>query len=108
MNKIQNHVKLIGHLGSDPEIKTLDSGRKVANFRIATNGYYKNAKGERVEETQWHSIVLWGKLAEIAEEHLEKGKKVAVEGKLTHRSYEAKDGEKRYVTEIICNELLML
>ena len=108
MNKIQNHVKLIGHLGSDPEIKTLDSGRKVANFRIATNGYYKNTKGERVEETQWHSIVLWGKLAEIAEEHLEKGKKVAVEGKLTHRSYEAKDGEKRYVTEIIGNELLML
>ena len=108
MNKIQNHVKLIGHLGSDPEIKTLDSGRKVANFRIATNGYYKNVKGERVEETQWHSIVLWGKLAEIAEEQLEKGKKVAVEGKLTHRSYEAKDGEKRYVTEIIGDELLML
>ena len=108
MNKIQNHVKLIGHLGSDPEIKTLDSGRKVANFRIATNGYYKNAKGERVEETQWHSIVLWGKPAEIAEEHLEKGKKVAVEGKLTHRSYETKDGEKRYVTEIIADELLML
>jgi len=108
MNKIQNHVKLIGHLGSDPEIKTLDSGRKVANFRIATNGYYKNAKGELLEETQWHSIVLWGKLAEIAEELLEKGKKVAVEGKLTHRSYEAKDGEKRYVTEIIGDELLML
>lgn len=108
MNKIQNRVKLIGHLGADPEIRTLDSGRKVANFRIATNSSYTNDKGERVEDTQWHPIVAWGKLAEISEKHLTKGKKVAIEGKLVHRSYEAKDGEKCYITEVNCDELMML
>ena len=108
MNKIQNLVKLIGHLGADPEIRSLESGRKVANFRIATNSTYTNEKGERKEDTKWHPIVAWGKLAEICEEHLTKGKKVAVEGKLVHRTYEAKDGDKRYVTEILCDELMML
>ena len=76
MNKIQNRVKLIGHLGADPEIRTLDSGRKVAIFRIATNSSYTNDKGERVEDTQWHPIVAWGKLAKISEKHLTKGKKL--------------------------------
>lgn len=108
MNKIQNRVKLIGHLGADPEIRSLESGRKVANFRIATNSTHTNEKGERKEDTQWHPIVAWGKLAEICEEHLTKGKKVAVEGKLVHRTYETKDGDKRYVTEILCDELMML
>ena len=108
MNKIQNRVKLIGHLGADPEIRSLASGRKVANFRIATNSVYTNEKGERKEDTQWHPIVAWGKLAEISEEHLTKGKKVAIEGKLVHRTYETKDGDKRYVTEILCDELMML
>ena len=108
MNKIQNRVKLIGHLGADPEIRSLESGRKVANFRIATNSTCTNEKGELKEDTQWHPIVAWGKLAEICEEHLTKGKKVAVEGKLGHRTYETKDGDKRYVTEILCDELMML
>jgi single-strand DNA-binding protein len=108
MNKIQNRVKLIGHLGADPEIRTLESGRKVAIFRVATNSSYTNDKGERVEDTQWHPIVAWGKLAEISEKHLTKGKKVAVEGKLVHRTYETKDGEKRYITEVNCDELMML
>lgn len=108
MNKIQNRVKFIGHLGADPEIRSLESGRKVANFRIATNSVYTNEKGERKEDTQWHPIVAWGKLAEISEEHLTKGKKVAIEGKLVHRTYETKDGDKRYVTEILCDELMML
>jgi len=108
MNKIQNRVKLIGHLGANPEIRSLESGRKVANFRIATNSVYTNEKGERKEDTQWHPIVAWGKLAEISEEHLTKGKKVAIEGKLVHRTYETKDGDKRYVTEILCDELMML
>ena len=108
MNKIQNRVKLIGHLGADPEIRSLESGRKVAKFRIATNSTYTNEKGERKEDTQWHPIVAWGKLAEISEEHLTKGKKVAIEGKLVHRTYETKDGDKRYVTEILCDELMML
>ena len=108
MNKIQNRVKLIGHLGADPEIRTLESGRKVANFRIATNSSCTNDMGERVEDTQWHPIVAWGKLAEISEKHFTKGKKVAIVGKLVHRTYETKDGEKCYITEVNCEELMIL
>ncbi len=99
---------LIGHLGNDPEIVNLESGTKLAKFSIATNETYKNAKGEKVEDTQWHNVVAWGKTAEIVESYLTKGKEVAIEGKLTNRSYETKTGEKRYITEIRCNELLML
>ena len=108
MNAIKNKVQLIGNLGQDPEIVTLESGSKLAKFTIATNDYYKNANGEKVEDTQWHNIVAWGKTAEIVESYLTKGKQVAVEGKLIHRTYETKEGEKRYFTEIKCNELLML
>ncbi|WP_298474447.1 single-stranded DNA-binding protein [uncultured Maribacter sp.] len=108
MNALKNKVQLIGHLGQDPEIVTLDSGKKLAKFSIATTDHYKNANGEKVEDTQWHSIVAWGKTADIVESYLQKGKQVAVEGKLTHRSYDTKEGEKRYITEIRCNELLML
>ena len=108
MNAIKNRVQLIGNLGQDPEIVTLESGSKLAKFSIATSDYYKNAKGEKVEDTQWHNIVAWGKTAEIVESYLTKGKQVAVEGKLIHRTYETKEGEKRYFTEIKCNELLML
>lgn len=108
MNALKNKVQLIGNLGQDPEIVTLENGNRLAKFSIATSDYYKNAKGEKVEETQWHNIVAWGKTAEIVESYLTKGKQVAIEGKLTHRSYETKEGEKRYVTEIRCNELLML
>jgi len=108
MNALKNKVQLIGHLGSDPEIVNMESGTKLAKFFIATNETYKNAKGEKVEDTQWHNIVAWGKTAEIVESYLTKGKEVAIEGKLTNRSYETKTGEKRYVTEVRCNELLML
>jgi len=108
MNALRNKVQLIGNLGQDPEIVNLDNGSKLAKFSIATSDSYKNAQGEKVEDTQWHTIVAWGKTAEIVENYLTKGKQVAVEGKLTHRSYETKEGEKRYVTEIRCNELLML
>ncbi|WP_298502808.1 single-stranded DNA-binding protein [uncultured Maribacter sp.] len=108
MNALKNKVQLIGHLGQDPEIVILDSGKKLAKFSIATTDHYKNANGEKVEDTQWHSIVAWGKTADIVESYLQKGKQVAVEGKLTHRSYDTKEGEKRYITEIRCNELLML
>ncbi|UJH68721.1 single-stranded DNA-binding protein [Allomuricauda sp. SCSIO 65647] len=108
MNALKNKVQLIGNLGQDPEIVTLENGSKLAKFSIATSEYYKNAKGEKVEETQWHNIVAWGKTAEIVENYLTKGKQVALEGKLTHRSYENKDGEKRYITEVRCNELLLL
>ncbi|MGV6830390.1 MAG: single-stranded DNA-binding protein [bacterium] len=107
MNTLRNKVQLIGNLGNDPEIKNLDSGKKLAKFAIATNESYKNAQGEKITDTQWHNVIVWGKTAEIVERYLTKGKEVAIEGKLTSRSYE-KDGEKRYVTEIVCNELLML
>lgn len=108
MNALKNKVQLIGNLGQDPEIVNLDGGTKLGKFSIATSDNYKNAKGEKVEDTQWHNVVAWGKTAEIVENFLTKGKQVAVEGKLTHRSYETKEGEKRYITEVRCNELLML
>ena len=108
MNALKNKVQLIGNLGQDPEIVTLENGNKLAKFSNATSDTYKNAMGEKVEDTQWHQIVAWGKTADIVENYLSKGKQVAVEGKLTHRSYETKDGEKRYITEVRCNELLML
>ena len=108
MKALRNSVQLIGNLGQDPEIVNLESGNKLAKFSIATTDSYKNAKGEKIEDTQWHNIVAWGKTAEIVENYLMKGKQVAIEGKLTHRSYETTEGEKRYITEIKCNELLML
>ena len=108
MNAIRNKVQLIGNLGKDPEVVQLENGGKLAKFSLATNESYKNNKGERITETQWHNVVAWGKLAEIVENYLTKGKEVAVEGKLTHRSYETQAGEKRFVTEVRCNELMML
>ncbi|HET8808877.1 MAG TPA: single-stranded DNA-binding protein [Flavobacteriaceae bacterium] len=108
MSTLRNKVQLIGHVGKDPEIMNFDSGKKKASFSIATNESYKNAKGEKVEDTQWHNIVLWGKTAEIAENYVSKGKEIGIEGKLTSRSYETKEGEKRYITEVVGNELLLL
>jgi single-strand DNA-binding protein len=108
MNALRNKVQLIGNLGMEPEIKTLESGKKMAKMRIATNESYKNSKGELIKETQWHSLVAWGKTAEIIEKYLKKGNEVAIEGKLIHRDYTDKEGQKRYVTEIEVNELLML
>ena len=108
MNSLRNRVQLIGNLGNDPEMVTLENGSKLAKFSIATNETYKNAQGEKITDTQWHNVVAWGKVAEIAENYLVKGKEVAVEGKLVSRSYENKEGEKRYITEIKCNELLLL
>lgn len=108
MNSLRNKVQLIGNLGNDPEVVILESGSKLAKFSLATNETYKNAEGEKVTDTQWHNIVAWGKTAEIAENYLEKGKEIMIEGKLVHRNYETKEGEKRYVTEVKCNELLML
>lgn len=108
MNALRNKVQLIGHLGQDPEITTLESGNKLAKFSLATTETYKNASGQKVEDTQWHQVIAWGKLADLAENYLAKGKQVAVEGKLTHRSYETQAGDKRYVTEVRCNEMLLL
>ena len=108
MSTLRNKVQLIGNLGNDPEIIALESGRKLAKFSLATNESYKDVNGEKQTKTDWHNIVAWGKTAEIIEKYVTKGKEVAVEGKLTTRNYETKDGEKRYITEVVCNELLML
>ncbi len=108
MNTLRNKVQLIGNLGNDPEIINLESGKMLAKFSIATNESYKNASGDKVTDTQWHNIVAWGKTAEIVEKYVTKGKEIAIEGKLTTRAWEDKDGMKRYVTEVVCNELLML
>ena len=108
MNTLRNKVQLIGNLGNNPEIITLDSGKKLAKFSIATNESYKNAQGEKVQNTEWHNVVAWNKTADIIEKYLEKGSEIAIDGKLTSRSYDDKDGNKRYVTEVVCNELLML
>ncbi|WP_167498092.1 single-stranded DNA-binding protein [Flavobacterium resistens] len=105
---MKNRVQLIGNVGGEPEIRTLETGKKVAHLTIATNDYYKNDKGEKVQQTEWHRVTAWGKVAEIIEKYVVKGKEIAVEGKLTHRSYDDKNGEKRYVTEVIVNDVLLL
>ncbi len=108
MYALKNKVQLIGNLGNAPEVRTLDGGKKMARFSIATNETYRNAKGEKITETQWHNIIAWGKVAEIAEKYLTKGKEIVVEGKLVNRNYTDKDGNKKYSTEVHVNELLML
>ncbi|MDR7372916.1 single-stranded DNA-binding protein [Flavobacterium aquidurense] len=108
MNAMKNRVQLIGNVGNDPEIKTLENGKKLAHLTIATNDRYTNDKGEKVEQTEWHRVTAWGKTAEIIEKYVVKGKEVAIDGKLTHRSYDDKNGEKKYITEVIVNEILLL
>lgn len=107
MKSVRNSVQLIGRLGKDPEVKNFGKSQK-ASFSIATSETYKNAKGEKVEDTQWHNVVVWGKLAEIAGQYLKKGAEVALEGKLVHRVFETDKGEKRYITEINVNDFAML
>ncbi len=108
MNKLRNSVNLIGNLGMDPEIKLLDNGKKLARFSIATSELYRNAEGEQIRETQWHQVVAWGGNATIVEKFLKKGKEVALNGRLSHRSYEDKNGNTRYLTEVIVNEIVLL
>lgn len=103
-----NKVILVGNLGKDPEVRHLDNGRAVANFSIATSETYKNKQGERVTNTEWHNVVLWSPLAEIAEKFLKKGGQVYIEGKLTTRSWDDQDGNKRYTTEVVGRELTLL
>ncbi|MBS7787607.1 single-stranded DNA-binding protein [Flavobacterium sp. CYK-55] len=108
MNALRNRVQLIGNIGNDPEIMTLDSGKKRARITLATNESYKNDKGEKITETQWHNLIAWGKPAELIEKYTSKGTQIAVEGKLTHRSYDDKNGEKKYVTEVVLTDMLLL
>ena len=108
MNAMKNKVQLIGHVGQEPEIKTFGEGKKVVNITLATNESYTNAKGEKVEETQWHKVKAWGKVADIIEKYVTKGKEICVEGKLTYSDYLDKDGNKRYVTEVVISDILLL
>jgi len=108
MSTIRNKVQLIGNVGNDPEMTVLESGKKVIRFSLATNENYKNGKGEKVQNTDWHNIVAWGKTAEIIETYASKGKQIAIDGKLTSRSYETKEGDKRYITEVVVSEVLLL
>ena len=103
-----NKVILIGNLGKDPEVRYLDNGVAVANFSLATTENYKNKEGERVSQTEWHNIVLWRGLAEVAEKWLKKGSSVYVEGKIRTRKWEDKDGNTRYSTEILGENMTML
>jgi single-strand DNA-binding protein len=107
MNTLRNKVQLIGNLGNDPEIITLDGGKKLAKFSLATNEYYKDADGQKQTKTDWHNLVAWNKTAEIIENYVTKGKEIAIEGKLTNRSWDDKEGNKRYTTEVVVSEVLM-
>ncbi|MBN3583463.1 single-stranded DNA-binding protein [Algoriphagus aestuarii] len=108
MNTLRNKVQLIGRLGSKVEIKNLDGGKTLGKVAIATNEYYKNQKGERVEETTWHNLVAWGKQAELLDKYTDKGSEIAIEGKLSNRSYEDKDGNKRYISDVIVQNILLM
>ena len=103
-----NKVILIGNLGKDPEVRYLDSGVAVANFSLATTENYKNKEGERVSQTEWHNVVLWRGLAEVAEKYLKKGASVYIEGKIRTRKWEDKEGVTRYSTEILGDNMTML
>jgi len=108
MTTLRNRVQLVGNLGMNPEIVNFESGKKIAKFTVATNETFSDGKGKTTTNTQWHNVVAWGKLAEIAEKNLQKGKEVALEGRLTYRQYEDKNKETKYVTEIVLNSYIIL
>ena len=108
MNALRNSVRLIGHLGDDPKVRQLESGKKVANFSVATNEVYRDHNGKKMSDTTWHRLVAWDKQAEIIENYTKKGSEIAIEGKLTNRSYDDKNGEKQFITEIVVNSVLLL
>ncbi len=108
MNNLKNRVNLIGNLGADPEVKELEGGKKIAKVSLATSENYRNKDGEKVTDTQWHNLVMWGPKAEFVEKYLKKGQEIAIEGRLNHRSYDNAEGEKKYFTEIVVQDILML
>ena len=108
MFALKNKVQLIGNLGKAPEVRNTESGKKLVRFSVATNESYRNSKGEKVTETQWHNLIAWGAIADIAEKFLVKGTEICVEGKLVNRNYTDKEGNKKYITEIQVNEFVML
>lgn len=108
MNALRNSVRLIGHLGDNPKVRKLGSGKIVANFSLATNEIYRDKNGEKQTETTWHRLVGWGKHAELVENYVKKGSEIAIEGKIANRSYEDKNGDKQYISEILINQILLL
>ncbi|MBE0638648.1 MAG: single-stranded DNA-binding protein [Bacteroidales bacterium] len=108
MKSLRNSVQLIGNLGMDPEVKQVSNGNKMARFSLATSETYKNEKGEKVTDTQWHNLIIWGGLAEVAEKYLKKGKQIAVEGRLETNTYDDKEGNRKFYTQIVVNDLVML
>jgi len=108
MNTLRNSVKLIGRLGQDPEVKLLDTGNKVATFSLATHESYTTKEGSKQEQTQWHNIVVWGNLAVVCEKFLKKGKEIAIDGRLTYRNWEDKNGAKHFTSEVVASELLFV
>ena len=107
MTTLRNSVQLIGHLGGDPKTFEFDNGKMKTTFSMATSEYYKDANGERVQDTQWHTVVAWGKTAKVVSDYLHKGSEVAIHGKLTNRAYEDKEGNKKYFTEVVAAEVMM-
>ncbi len=103
-----NKAILVGYVGNDPEVRYIDSGTPVCNFRMATSEVYKNKNGEKVTSTEWHNIVLWRGLAEVAEKYVKKGTQIYVEGRIRTRSWDDKDGNKRYTTEIVGDNMQLL
>ena len=108
MSSIKNHVQLIGNVGQEPTVTNLESGKKVARLSLATNENYKNGKGEKQTDTNWHTVVAWGKVADIIEKYAEKGKEIGIVGKLKTRTYTMDDGNQRYVTEVVADEILLM
>ena len=108
MRSLRNSVQLIGNLGMDPDVKEVSNGNKMARFSLATSETYNNKKGEKVTDTQWHNLIIWGKLADIAEKYLKKGKQIAVEGKLETNSYDDKEGNRKFYTQVKVNDFVML
>ncbi|MCF8365368.1 MAG: single-stranded DNA-binding protein [Bacteroidales bacterium] len=108
MRSLRNSVQLIGNLGMDPEVKEVSNGNKMARFSLATSETYNKPNGEKVTDTQWHNLIIWGKLADVAEKYLKKGKQIAVEGKLETTSYDDKEGKRKFFTQVNVNDLVML
>ena len=108
MSTMKNSVQLVGNVGQDPEIRNLEGGKKVANLSIATNESYKNEKGEKVDQTEWHRVVAWGASADIIEKYVVKGNQIGVVGKLTYKTYNDKEGVTRKITEILVSEVLLM
>lgn len=108
MTTVRNSIQLVGNIGKELELIEFDSGSSKVSFTMATNEYYKNSDGEKVQETQWHNVVAWGKLADLMNTYLKKGSEILLRGKLVHRSYNDKSGNTKYVSEIVADEFLML